>query len=113
MKKTSKKQDRRRAPAPGYLKAVKWIAVLGVVALIAYGATQMSGVAYNEDAIKVVDFSALQPAEKRSALQAANNARCTCGCGLGLAQCVATDSTCPIRDSNIDRIKTMVRQAKQ
>jgi hypothetical protein len=73
----------------------------------------MSGVAYNEDAIKVVDFSALQPAEKRSALQAANNARCTCGCGLGLAQCVATDSTCPIRDSNIDRIKTMVRQAKQ
>jgi len=113
MKKPLKKQDRRRARAAGYLKAVKWMAVLGVVALIGYGASQMSGVAYNEDAIKVVDFSALTPAEKRTALQAANNARCTCGCGLGLAQCVATDSTCPIRDSNIDRIKTMVRQAKE
>ena len=113
MKKTSKKQERRRTPAAGYLKAVKWIAVLGVVALIGYGASQMSGVAYNEDAIKVVDFSALNAAEKRSALQAANNARCSCGCGLGLAQCVATDSTCPIRESNIERIRTMAREAKR
>ena len=110
--KKTKKPERRR-PARGYRKAIKWAAILGGVALIAYGASQMSGVAYNEDAIKVVDFSALTPAEKRTALQAANNARCTCGCGLGLAQCVATDSTCPIRDSNIERNKTMVRQAKQ
>jgi hypothetical protein len=112
MKKT-KKQERRRRSTPGYLKAIKWIAALGAVALIVYVGSQMSGVAYNEDAIKVVDFSGLQPAEKRGALQAANNARCTCGCGLGLAQCVATDSTCPIRDSNIDRIKTIVRDARQ
>jgi hypothetical protein len=26
---------------------------------------------------------------------------------------VATDSTCPIREGNIDKIKTMVRQAEQ
>ncbi len=113
MKKTSKQRNRRRAPTSGYLKAVKWVVAVGVVAVIVYAATQLSGVAYNEDAIKVVDFSALGPAEKRSALQAANNARCSCGCGLGLAQCVATDSTCPIRESNIDRIKTMVREARQ
>jgi hypothetical protein len=112
MKKT-KKPDQRRRSTPNYFKAIKWIAVLGAVALIVYVGSQMSGVAYNEDAIKVVDFSVLQPAEKRSALQAANNARCTCGCGLGLAQCVATDSTCPIRDSNIERIKTIVRDAKK
>ena len=30
--------------------------------------------------------------------------------GLG-AQCVATDSTCPVRTDNIDKIKTMVAQA--
>jgi hypothetical protein len=39
--------------------------------------------------------------------------RCPCGCGLGLAQCVATDSTCPIREENIERIKKMVRSAEQ
>jgi hypothetical protein len=30
-----------------------------------------------------------------------------------LAQCVATDSTCPVRDGNIDRIRTMVKDAAQ
>jgi hypothetical protein len=113
MKKTSKKQERRPPRTPGYARAIKWIAALSAVGLVGYAVSQRSGVAYNEDAIRVVDFSALEPAEKRSALQAANNARCTCGCGLGLAQCVATDSTCPIRDSNIDRIKAMVRDAKR
>jgi hypothetical protein len=111
--KKTKKPERRRPPARGYLKLIKWVAVLGGLALIAYGASQMSGVAYNEDAIKVVDFSALNAAEKRSALQSANNARCSCGCGLGLAQCVATDSTCPIREANIERIRTMAREAKR
>jgi hypothetical protein len=113
VKKTAKKPQRRRTPANASVKALKWIAGLGAAALVVYGATQLSGVAYNEDAIRVVDFSDLKPAEKRSALQAANNARCSCGCGLGLAQCVATDSTCPIREGNIDRIKAMVRDARQ
>jgi hypothetical protein len=31
---------------------------------------------------------------------------------MQLAQCVATDSTCPIRNENIERIKTMVREAR-
>ena len=50
--------------------------------------------------------------EKRTALEAANSARCTCGCGMTLAQCVSTDSTCPVREGNIGRIRTMVQQAK-
>jgi hypothetical protein len=112
MKKTSKPlQRRRRTSAP--VTAVKWLAVLGTLALLAYGASRFSGVAYDENAIRVVDFSGLSAAEKHSALQTANGASCTCGCGLTLAQCVATDSTCPIRESNIERIKTIVRGAKQ
>jgi len=48
---------------------------------------------------------------ERTALEAANTARCTCGCGMTLAQCVSTDMTCPVREGNIEKIKTMVRDA--
>ena len=65
----------------------------------------MSTIAYGEAEIKVVDFSGLDAAQKRSALEAANAARCTCGCGMTLAQCVATDSTCPIREDNVAQIR--------
>ena len=86
------------------------MAGLAVVALLVYGASQVtSGVAYDENKIAVVSFAELEGAKKQNALQAANNARCTCGCGMTLAQCVATDSTCPVREGNIDRIKTIVR----
>jgi hypothetical protein len=114
MKKPEKKADRRRPPTRSpWVKSVKWLVAAGVVALIVYGFSQMSGVAYDERALAVINFSGLTSGQKRTALQAANGARCTCGCGLGLAQCVATDSTCPIRDSNIERIKGMVRAAGQ
>jgi len=101
---------RRRRP-PTYLKAIKWIAVVGFVALIVYLAAQFGGIAYGEDAIHAVNFSDLSASQKRRALRNANQARCTCGCGMTLAQCVATDSTCPIREGNVDRIRTMVRDA--
>ena len=108
--KSSKKPPRQKKPA-AFVTALKWIGALAAIAVVAYGASQLSGVAYGEDQLTAVNFSALSPAGKRTALQAANRARCTCGCGLGLAQCVATDSSCPIRDANIERIKTMVREA--
>jgi hypothetical protein len=88
-----------------------WLIAAGVVGAAGYGLSEMSGVVYNERAIRVVDFSSLTSSQKRTALVAANNARCNCGCGMGLAQCVATDSTCPIREPNIDKIRTMVRDA--
>jgi hypothetical protein len=100
-----------RTPASRRPKWVTWIVAAGAAGLVVYGLSQVSGVAYNEDAIRVVDFSSLTSRQKRAALQEANNARCTCGCGMGLAQCVATDSTCPIRDRNIDTIKSMVQRA--
>ena len=103
-----KARRRGKSSVPG---AVKWIVALAAVAAVVYAASQLSGVAYGEKELAIINFSALSASEKRTALQAANRARCTCGCGLGLAQCVATDSSCPIRDTNIDKIKAMVREA--
>ncbi|MEQ1910525.1 MAG: hypothetical protein ABMA15_17025 [Vicinamibacterales bacterium] len=88
-----------------------WVVVAALAGAAGYGISQMSGVAFDEDDIKVVNFQGLNSKQKDQALEAANTARCTCGCGLGLAQCVSTDPNCPIRESNIDRIKGMVRQA--
>ncbi len=88
-----------------------WTAIVGVSGLVLYGVSRMSSIAYTENDIKVVNFSGLDSERKNDVLEAANRARCTCGCGLGLAQCVSTDLTCPIRESNIGRIKGMVRDA--
>ncbi len=88
-----------------------WGVVLVAGALAIYGLSRMSFIAYDEDDIVAVSFSGLSDGQKRDALEAANAARCTCGCGMTLAQCVSTDMTCPIRDSNIEKIKTMVRTA--
>jgi hypothetical protein len=113
VKKAVKEQERRRRRkgSPLYLKAIKWTVGLALVGGIGYVVSQQAGVAFDEKAIGVVNFSDLSPAGKKTALRAANSARCSCGCGLGLAECVSTDKTCPIREGNIERIKTMVRDA--
>src|SRR5262245_25725496 len=110
----SKSNQRRRPPSRRSNKALIWVAVIGVGALLVYGLSSSSGVAYGETALRgVVDFSGLSGEQKQTALKQANAARCTCGCGLGLAECVATDSTCPIRTDNITRIQRMVAAAIQ
>jgi len=91
---------------------VTWAIGLGAAALVVYGASQLSNIAYDDRDIAVVDFSDMTAKQKRAALEAANSARCTCSCGLTLAQCVATDSTCPLREGNIDKIKAMVADAR-
>ena len=113
MKKPVRDQERRRRrkAAPFYLKAIKWIAGLGLAAGIVYAVSQTAGVPFDERAIGVVNFSDLSAKGKKTALRAANEARCTCGCRLGLAECVSTDKTCPIREPNIERIRAMVRDA--
>ena len=114
MKKSAKHAERRRRKTVTVqARALKWGALLAVLALIVYGVSQMDGIAYGERDLSVVNFTDLTPAGKKSALKAANEARCTCGCGMTLAQCVATDMSCPVREGNIDRIKTMVRNAEQ
>ena len=92
-------------------KIAIWIGALGLAAAFIYVVSENSGVPYDDRAIAVVDFSPLDAKAKKTVLQAANRARCACTCGLQLAQCVATDSSCPIREQNIEKIRTMVREA--
>jgi hypothetical protein len=94
-------------------KLVMWVAGAAVLALIVYAVMQTSGVAYDEDDLRGVNFSALNEEQKQTVLEDANRARCTCGCGMNLAQCVATDMTCPIREDNLTRIRLMVEQARR
>jgi hypothetical protein len=101
-----------RRAAARKAQIVKWVVGLSIVGLVGYGLSQMSNIAYDDSDLAVIDFSDLAVKEKRTALEAANLARCTCGCGMTLAQCVATDSTCPLREGNIGKIRTMVQQAK-
>ena len=103
-------RSRSRVPKP-LKKVLVWAAVLSLAAGFIYVVSENAGVPYDERAIAVVDFSSLDAKAKKTALQAANRARCTCTCGMQLAQCVATDSTCPIRAQNIEKIKSMVREA--
>ena len=70
-----------------------------------------SGIAYGERQLTAIDFSSLNADQKRAALVEANADRCTCGCGMTLAQCVATDMTCPVRQDNITKIRGMVQRA--
>ena len=89
------------------------IGVLAVVGGLIYGLASTSGVRFDENDLAIIDFSGLDSSQKKAALEAANAARCTCGCGMDLAQCVATDSTCPVRTTNIDKIQKMVVNAKR
>jgi hypothetical protein len=107
MGQSKKPRPRKRA---GRSKVWTWMIAAVVVGLAGYGLSQMSNIAYGEAEIKVIDFSGLDAKQKRGALEAANAARCTCGCGMTLAQCVATDSTCPVREDNIGRIRRIVDQ---
>jgi hypothetical protein len=108
---TKKHAGAKRRAARRSSTLLTWTVAIGAVALVVYGVSQMSNIAYSDKDLAVIDFSDLSPKEKRTALEAANSARCTCGCGMTLAQCVATDSTCPLRNGHIDRIKGMVARA--
>jgi hypothetical protein len=113
LKKAARQGERRRRSkaASFFVRALTWTIGLGLAAGLVYVISQSAGVPYDERAIGVVNFSDLSPKAKKAALKAANEARCSCGCRLGLAECVSTDKTCPIRESNIEKIRGMVRDA--
>ncbi len=111
MKKDVRTRERRARKSGAWARLLKWTFGVAAVAGVFYVISQSSGVAYTDREIIAVNFSQLAPAEKRAALEAANGARCNCGCGMTLAQCVATDMSCPVREDNIQRIRTMVRDA--
>jgi hypothetical protein len=88
--------------------------ILGVVAVVGgilYGLASSPSITYTERHLPDIDFTSLNPEQKREALVEANVDRCTCGCGMALAQCVATDMTCPVRTGNITKIRGMVQKA--
>ena len=87
------------------------LGVLAVVGGILYGLASSSSITYNERHLPDIDFTSLNAGQKRAALVEANADRCTCGCGMALAQCVATDMTCPVRTGNITKIRGMVQKA--
>ena len=97
------------------LRRVKTFAItLGVLAAIGgliYGLASSPSIAYNERDLTDIDFTSLNAEQKRAALVEANADRCTCGCGMALAQCVATDMSCPVRSGNITKIRGMVQKA--
>jgi hypothetical protein len=105
----------RQGPRNRLLRRLKTLAiivgVLAVIGAIIYGLASSPGIAYNERDLTDVDFTSLNAEQKRAALVEANADRCTCGCGMALAQCVATDMTCPIRSGNITKIRGMVQKA--
>lgn len=108
---TQKLTGAKRRAARRSSRLLTWAVVIGVLALVVYGVSQMSNIAYSDKDLAMIDFSNLNPKEKRTALEEANSARCPCGCGMTLAQCVATDGTCPLRNGHIDLIKGMVARA--
>src|SRR5688572_24951437 len=90
--------------------AAIWIAVVAAIGGILYGLATTSSIAYNERHLTAIDFTSLSDDQKHAALVEANTGRCGCGCGMTLAQCVATDMTCPIRTDNITKIRAMVQK---
>ena len=87
------------------------LGVLAIIGAILYALATSPSIAYNERDLTDVDFTSLTADQKRAALVEANADRCSCGCGMALAQCVATDMTCPIRSGNITKIRGMVQKA--
>ena len=91
--------------------AAVWVGALAVVGAIFYGLVNSANIRFTERDLTAIDFTSLTADQKRAALVEANAGRCTCGCGMTLAQCVATDMTCPVREGNITRIRAMVQKA--
>ena len=110
-----KARPRHRAPsktARRIRSAAIWAGSLAVIGGSFFALANTSGIAYGERQLAIIDFSSLTDAQKRAALVEANADRCTCGCGMTLAQCVATDMTCPVRESNVTKIRGMVQRAQ-
>lgn len=110
----AKPTAKRHARSKG-LRRIKsaaiWLLAIAAIGGIIYGLANTSGVAYGERQLVAIDFSSLNEEQKHEVLVEANAGRCDCGCGMGLAQCVSTDMSCPIRQGNITRIRGMVQKA--
>ena len=69
MKKTPTKSGQRKRRSRGIPPLLKWGGLIVAIALIGYSASEMRAKAYGESAIRVVDFSTIDAAAKRSVLR--------------------------------------------
>jgi hypothetical protein len=108
-------------------KTVIGVVGLAIAILLGYFITQMGGSGtsparsnsktlqsapyYTDSNLFEVDFSELNEDQTKAVLDDVNGQYCSCGCSLTLAQCVVTDSTCPIRNTNIAKIQSEVNKA--
>lgn len=120
------KEGRSWTSRPGG-KAVIVVVGLAIAMLLGYAIAQMGGSGtnrvrssartlssppyYTVANLPEVDFSALDEEQTNAILDEVNTAYCSCGCSLTLAQCVVTDSTCPVRNTNIAKIQSEVNKA--
>ena len=120
------KEGRSWTSRPGG-KAIMVVAGLAIAMLLGYSIAQMGGSGagrarssartlssapyYTDANLPEVDFLALNEEQKKAVLDEANTAYCNCGCSLTLAQCVVTDTTCPVRNANIAKIQSEVNKA--
>ena len=68
----------------GIARYVGWAVVAVVIGLAGYGLTQMSGVAFDEDDIKVVNFQGLSSKQRQSALGLPTRRAVRAAAALGL-----------------------------
>ena len=81
------------------------------VPLFGDGGDGLGGTGYAS--IDGVDMSGLNDAQRGNVMRTANAQRCTCGCNMTLAQCINTDTTCPLRGRNFQRARQLVARAGQ
>lgn len=105
----------QQAAKQRFKKIWKVSAVVAGLLLVLYGIYQIPAGNRNPSTpfyavadLKEIDFSKLPGEKTEKILKKINSEFCTCGCRLTLAQCVATDKTCPIRSGNISLIQNLV-----
>jgi thiol-disulfide isomerase/thioredoxin len=76
------------------------------------GQVLLANAAYATE-IPGVDLTGLNAAQKELALKRLNTERCTCGCGLTLAQCRISDPTCEVSLPLAQAVAKSVQQSPQ
>ena len=75
---------------------------------------KLSGIgSTNYASISGLDVSALNDKQRNWLMKKTNRVRCICGCGMTLAQCINTDMTCPLRNSNSQRARKLSIKAME
>lgn len=67
---------------------------------------------FYEDFPGMETAASLSESARKKIIDKSNLERCSCECGYTLASCLKVDLGCPLRESNISKVKGMVTEAK-